>query len=693
MGTVEPRFSVKFIKISSVVPLKNDINRSPFDRRRACWAALLGCLIAVAAFGCASSKWVSVRSTPKNRLTETLNVFSKKGPKPTERTEQLLRVYNLTDDFHNNPKQLLEKLQAIIQREPSIDKLYAFAELSHICARKVEAKDPKMAIDLYGASTLYAYQYLFDNRFSGQCNQYDPQFRGACDLYNGSLEAALRLVCDKDGLKPGKTYTIETASGTWDIKVDICGNRWRDEDFHHFEFVSDYDITGLTNHYRSFGLGVPLIAVRRGYPNEPEAAKYYPVDLSFPVTALMRPQGKLDMQAQDGNSPHHKAVLEIYDPLTVTDIVIQQHCVPLESDLSTPLAYFLSKPQLEQLATVGLLQPDFLLKMRPDRQAPIMGLYMMQPYEPGKIPVLMVHGLWSSPITWMEMYNDLCNSPEIRDRYQFWFYLYPTGQPFWNSAAMMRRDLAEARKILDPNGQEPALDQMVLIGHSMGGLVSQLQTIDSRDDYWHLVSTEPIETIKTDEKVRQRMKDCFYFHPNPSIRQVITIGTPHRGSKLSGNATQWLMSKLITLPSAIAEGSERLFDDNKKRLPKNSILTIRTSIDSLSPDSPVFDTMLSSRRPPWVKFHNVIGVVPNEGMFGRLAAGTDGVVSRDSAHLDNAVSEIEVAADHTTVHAHPQTILEIRRVLMEHLAELEQFPAGGVSPTQVARQPNSVPPR
>ena len=410
----------------------------------------------------------------------------------------------------------------------------------------------------------------------------------------------------------------------------------------------------------------------------------------------MRPCGNLDSgrlasDVRTDGSQHHKAVLEIYDPLTVSSIAIQQNRVPLESDLSTPLACFLANPQLEQLATVGLLRPDYLLKVRPGRPDPIMGLYMMQPYEPGKIPVVMVHGLWSSPLTWMEMYNDLCNSPEIRERYQFWFYLYPTGQPFWNSAAQMRHDLAEARTMLDPDAKEPALDQMVLIGHSMGGLLSQLQTIDSRDDYWHLVSDEPIETIKAEEDVRQRMKECFYFRPNPSVRRVITIGTPHRGSQFSNNATQWLMSKLITLPSAIAESSERLFVENKRRLPKNSILTIRTSIDSLSPDSPVFDTMLASRRPPWVKFHNVIGLVPNEGLFGKLAAGSDGVVARDSAHLDNAVSEIEVAADHTTVHAHPKTVLEVRRVLLEHLAELERFPSGLGVAAAVSRQPSAEP--
>ena len=122
---------------------------------------------------------------------------------------------------------------------------------------------------------------------------------------------------------------------------------------------------------------MPLIAVRRGYPNEPDVAKYYPVDLSFPVTVLMRPQGDLLSQNQVDRSVHKKAVLEIYDPLTITDIVIAQHQVPLESDLSTPLAFFLSKPELAQLPTLGLLTPDDMLKKNnasrkfPDDHGPV----------------------------------------------------------------------------------------------------------------------------------------------------------------------------------------------------------------------------------------------------------------------------------------------------------------------------------
>ncbi len=138
-------------------------------------------------------------------------------------------------------------------------------------------------------------------------------------------------------------------------------------------------------------------------------------------------------------------MLELYDPLNSADIEVAGRRVPLESDLSTPLAYLLNQPQLQKKLdqpTLGLLDPDATGQLE--------GLFMLEPYQPGKIPVLMVHGLWSSPITWMEMFNDLRAVPEINDHYQFWFYLYPTGQPFWYSAAQLRHDLAVMRQTLDP---------------------------------------------------------------------------------------------------------------------------------------------------------------------------------------------------------------------------------------------------
>ena len=155
---------------------------------------------------------------------------------------------------------------------------------------------------------------------------------------------------------------------------------------------------------------------------------------------------------------------------------------------------------------------------------------MVEAFDPHKIPVVMVHGLWSSPMTWMEMFNDLLAYPEIRSNYQFWFYLYPTGQPFWKSADQMRSDLAEVRQTLDPRSDNPVFDQMVLVGHSMGGLVSMMQTLDSGNDFWSILSDRPFDELQADPEVREQIAADGVLRAQPAVHEVITIGTPHRGS-------------------------------------------------------------------------------------------------------------------------------------------------------------------
>jgi hypothetical protein len=58
---------------------------------------------------------------------------------------------------------------------------------------------------------------------------------------------------------------------------------------------------------------------------------------------------------------------------------------------------------------------------------------------------------------------------------------------------------------------------------------------------------------------------------------------------------------------------------------------------------------------------------------------SDGVVSERSARLDGAASELIVPADHTTVQCHPLAVMEVRRILLEHLAELRGPPVGGAT--------------
>ena len=613
--------------------------------------------------GCASTDYITMRKVPHNRLAEPLKLFSFWGPKPSPRTLRLLRRFALDGE---QPNVVLTSLDHQIVEDPQPETLYSYSELAYIEGQRAVAKgQSKKALEYFGASVTHAYWYLFDPQFDHFRNPYDPQFRQACDVYNGALEAALRIVKQQGDLQPNRTYTIKTDNRTVSIAIEVKGN-WHADDFERLEFASDFEITGLANRHQSFGLGVPLVAVRKSHNDEDPTEKYYPPGLSFAVTAFLRvftpppgdPRG--DEAATGGNTTCH-CVLELHDPLLGKDIQVDGRRVPLQTDLTTPLAYFLDNPDFEQrrnVATLGLLIPD--------RAESLRGFFMVEPYDPQKIPVVMVHGLWSSPLTWMEMFNDLRAFPEIRDQYQFWFYLYPTGQPFWISAAEMRKDLAELFETLDPMQRSPMLQQMVLVGHSMGGLVSKLQTLESGDEFWKLLSDRPIEELQGDTDLRARLADVAFFEPNPAIRRVITIATPHRGSEFSNDLTRWLARKLIWLPQRLVSGSQRLYRDNPDMFLDADLLTISTSIDSLAPDSPVLPIMLRVPKSPRTVYHNIVGLIPQEGFVGRLAAGSDGIVAFESAHLDDVASEISVPADHVTVHQHSQSILEVRRILLEH---------------------------
>jgi pimeloyl-ACP methyl ester carboxylesterase len=639
--------------------------------------------------GCASTNWVSLREAPKTPLVERLNLMARGGPKPTERTMQFLRRYDLVQSLEDEPRELLGKIQYAIEQDPSPDGCHAFAELAYISGVKRQSdRNPRLALDLFGASVAHSYLYLFDPRFAQYRNPYDPQFREACDLYNGALEGALRIVQSQGTLRPGSTHSIELAGQKWDVAVAVRSGPWSEDEFDRFEFVSDYEVKGLQNRYHIFGLGVPLIAVRKAGQHSQPAEEYFPPVVSFPMTAFLRLLPD-EPQADGGSEVRHRAVLELYDPLTSHDIVVSDRRIPLESDLSTPLAFMLGDPALAKLdsSTSGLL--------RPEETRELTGLYMLEPYHPRKIPVVFVHGLWSSPITWMEMFNDLQATPELRDNYQFWFYLYPTGQPFWMSATRLRDDLAEMRARLDPGRQHAAVDQMVLVGHSMGGLVSRMQTIASGNDFWNIVSDKPFHLVRAEPPVRAELEKMFFFGPNPSIRRVITIGTPHRGSSFATETARWLGNKLISLPSMLVERRQQFREENADLFrPDTKLFEVSTSIDSLAPDSPILPALFHAQPAPWTQYHNIVGRLPDEGFLNRFSGDGDGVVEYESAHLDNVASEITVPADHVNVHRHPLAVLEVRRILLAQLEDLRRQPSYDGSPRTaiLPPQPAAIPP-
>ncbi len=208
---------------------------------------------------------------------------------------QLLRRYDLAGELHGDRVALLARLEDIQRREPDREHEYAMAEVAYITATQAEKLHRRRALQFYGTALIHAYRYLFDyevdipgRRDALVINPYDPQFRGASDLYNQSLEGMLRLVRQEGELRPGMSRTVTTANSTCSFDVTMYSTGWHAEDIDRLEFVSDYQIQGLQNHYHTYGLGVPLIAVRKGHSAKDPAEHFYPPNVCFPLTAFLR---------------------------------------------------------------------------------------------------------------------------------------------------------------------------------------------------------------------------------------------------------------------------------------------------------------------------------------------------------------------------------------------------------------------
>jgi hypothetical protein len=649
-------------------------NRQPLPfARRSCPGLLLLFLVLTTA-GCGG---IGVRRANAPGLSEAWRV-SAIAEDISPRTLQTLRRWDLDTLYRQHPQQAFARVQELAEKGPAPELLFALAEMSYLLGRKFEKEACGDSLCYYYLCAGYAYHYLYDKGgpivlarkseaakaepFDPGASPFDPRFRLACDLYNAGLAKCIRAAQGIGRLDPRHDFRLPTVDGKgFTLSVVHHGFLWKPEEFGPLLFCEDFHAVGLANQYRSYGLGVPLIATRAANAPSPGHA-LYPPSISFPVTAFFRFEGSLaDLRACRAGR------LEMYNPLSVQAIDVEGVFTPLETDLTTPLAYFLAQIDFEKVGLGGFL--------RPDKVQNLSGIYLMEPYQPGKIPVLFVHGLLSSPLTWATMFNELRADPVLRERFQFWFYLYPTANPYLNSAADLREALTNLRTSLDKN-HDPALDNMVLVGHSMGGLVSKLMTVDSGNEFWHLVSEEPFEKLQATPPEKEALGRVFFFTQQQCVKRVIFLATPHHGSKLSPSLPARLARHFIHLPKNALEVVSDITQENPDFLTGLHPNKLPTSLDLLAPGSPALEVLAARPKPAGVSYHSIIGIAPSSSTV-RLAkwlAGDsrhdpgDGVVPYSSAHLEGVDSEYLVPADHTEVHHHPQAVQEVRRILLQHLA-------------------------
>ncbi len=304
------------------------------------------------------------------------------------------------------------------------------------------------------------------------------------------------------------------------------GFSWTPEDFNEWELVGEYQLNGYSRPVRNEGVGVPLLVRRCREEDERFFRRVQP----FAATAVLRtraiPEPTGTVAFEEDHVSDAEVVLEFYNPAHCQHLVDRHERWMVAGDLTAPWAW---------TASIAPNSPITAF-LRPESADASAQLVMLEPYQPGKIPVVFVHGLASDPTTWLTLLNSLRAQAWFRERYQVWAFRYPTGMPFLQSAATLRRELQAALALAPGGVDDPAARQMVLIGHSMGGLVSKLQVTDSGTELWDLVANRPLDAIRAEDADRERLREVFFFAPQPYIRKVIFIGTPHRGSSLAADA-------------------------------------------------------------------------------------------------------------------------------------------------------------
>jgi pimeloyl-ACP methyl ester carboxylesterase len=401
-------------------------------------------------------------------------------------------------------------------------------------------------------------------------------------------------------------------------------------------------IKGLPERVTVEGAGVAYVAwLAKGTPSlagQPSAAQ---TGMSIPATALVR---------FDKSGPQ----LTFYRRLQTESVVLNGRKETLAADFSAPIAYLLSQGKNSSIDIQALFFSDTNFKNT--------GLLQIDEYDPNKIPVVFVHGLLCRPEAWTTAVNQLLADPEIRSRYQFWFYLYPTGLPVWWSAAKLRTELDRYRAIVDPAHKNPNLDQIVLVGHSMGGLISSLMVRKGGEDLWKQFTDTPPEKLKISAAAKENLLKIVNFEPRKDIRRVIFISTPHQGSQLAMNPLADFFSNLVRLPSLSTSRDRLVMVNSIRNHLRDLFVAPANSIRFLRAKSPLLLAILKLPMSERVTYHSVIG---DQGK-GDTPHSSDGVVPYWSSHLPNAKSEKIVPSGHGA-NEDPDGIEEIRRILRLHL--------------------------
>lgn len=460
------------------------------------------------------------------------------------------------------------------------------------------------------------------------------------ELYNEAVRKTVVQVA-RNQISPERSLSLlQTTQGGVNLRVESINVPGMNlvEEVVPAEFIRVK--RGFESQTHIEGVGAALMVRKAWSESDPMIPKS---GIWYPVT------GVLDLDVP--STP----VLKLYDPTDGSTILRSGTEFPLSVNYTATFARDFQERQL-QFAKVPAL-------LRFEKFADRMGLYRVSALNEQKEVCVLVHGINSSPNTWHEALNRTFADEEIRERYEFWTFGYPSGAPIPYLAAKLRDSMHEMLAFRQRRG---AVNQKVtIVGHSMGGILAKAVTQEGGDEDWNKLFKVPIDQLRVNSQDREVLRNMIYYLPIDEVERVIFCAVPHRGSKFAAKPGARIVGDLIQVPTQIAQLTTDIVKQSSYALTPLGMEIAKhraTSLDQLRPASQVTADFLYKPLNPAVEFYSIIGR-KDSNPSKPLAETTDGVVPYTSSHIDGVVSEKVVFRSSHGVHRTDGGIEEIIRIL------------------------------
>ncbi len=615
----------------------------------------------------------------RSKMSEaSLNVLSMTGREAKSCTEEpekcvtdLEQIPQIQDEQLLSTASEIYLSKAIALNGQSSCKISIFAKHQSTEKQKINQENYDTCLDqqldMLDKSIRYSYAYLFKTERQPQDRIFNNRQVQIRDFYNQALAKmlstySLRHKTEKVGkqIKVGKsTYAINFDGYPKLANIEIEN------------LLSSYNLnfSGLRSINRRDGFGAEFVAI---LPEEkvPEENKYIISPESYKYKNGVNPNIhqprylSVSIAAQPQSSENVKNILhnpnfqlKVYDPYSTEKIKVGSKDYPLAANFSAPYGLWLAENNLGIAAYLSLIDRDQRLTMP--------HLYMLEPYNPNKKVIVLVHGLASSPEAWIRLTNDIMGDNVLRENYQVWQVFYSTNMPILESRFQVNAIINQAFKSIDPNSS--SAKDSVLIGHSMGGIIARLLVSDAdlTQQALKMLNNRKYDKFKDDNIFQARLQ----IKSIPNFDRAIFISAPHRGTAFADRWFTLAARRIIKLPGAFLGALADSIDERDLNA-KNFLKEVGNGLIQNGPS----DLSHNSKFTLLTK-----NVMPKQGMIYHSIMGnatessdpnimTDGIVPYTSSHLDGAVSEKIIKGGHS-IQETPEAVLELRRILRLHLTE------------------------